>query len=110
MRLLFDHNLSPRLVQRLVDEFPDAQHVLQLGLDMATDEEIWRFAGSHDFIIVTKDADFPDLLTLRGAPPKVVWIRRGNCSTNEIEALIRQNLESILSLARHPEEGVLVLL
>jgi len=53
-------------------------------------------------VIVSKDSDFNDLLLLRGYPPFVVWVRRGNCSTSEIEMLLRDKRTKI---ERLPESG-----
>jgi predicted nuclease of predicted toxin-antitoxin system len=79
--LLFDENLSPRLPALLVDEFPGSRHVRDVGLRGTTDQDIWNFAGAADFTIVTKDDDFRGLSLLRGAPPKVIWLVIGNCTT-----------------------------
>jgi predicted nuclease of predicted toxin-antitoxin system len=81
--LVFDHNLSPKLVDRLNDLYPSSTHVDYVGLGTATDAEVWSFAHVNDLMIVTKDADFSELIVLRGFPPKVIWIRRGNCSTQD---------------------------
>jgi len=61
MKLPFDHNLSPRLVTRLADLFPDSTHTALCGLDQALDLEVWNFARNHGCTIVTKDSDFSDL-------------------------------------------------
>jgi predicted nuclease of predicted toxin-antitoxin system len=79
MKLLYDHNLRPLMVPRLADLFPHSQHVFALGLDRVSDEAIRDYAEQHGFCIVTKDADLSDLCVLLGFPPKIVWIRRGNC-------------------------------
>lgn len=110
MKLLFDPNLSPRLAVRLADVFPDSQHVFQLGLDRTSDEDIWTYARDHEFIIVTKDADFSELSALRGFPPKVLWLCLGNCTTTEIEALLRGHRTAIQQLFNDPEAGTLALL
>lgn len=73
MKLLFDHNLSPRLVSRPADRYPDASHTSLAGLDRATDIAVWLYAQAHAYTIVTKDADFSDASVLRGFPPKVIW-------------------------------------
>ena len=86
MKFLFDENLSPRLVAGLSDVFPASVHVRDVGLARATDAAIWRYARGHDLAIVSKDSDFHQVSFLRGAPPKVIWIRRGNCTTADIEA------------------------
>lgn len=88
MKLLFDHNLPPLLVSRLADLFPGSQHVFPLGLDRASDWQIRDFARQSGYCIVTKDADFSDLCVLLGFPPRIIWIRRGNCSTTALEELL----------------------
>ena len=107
--LLFDQNLSPRLVTRLTDLYPGSTHVDTLGFGSASDREIWDFARTHDYMIVTKDADFGELSILRGIPPKVIWIRRGNCSTKEIEQLLRESYDAIFSFSSDDTSGVLTL-
>lgn len=109
MKLLFDHNLPPRLVSRLRDLFPDSEHVFTIGLDRATDLEIREYAKREDLVIVTKDADFSDLCVLGGFPPKVIWIRRGNCSATNLEELLREHHQQIEALSIEPLIGVLTL-
>jgi predicted nuclease of predicted toxin-antitoxin system len=109
VKLLFDHNLSPRLIKHLADLYPDSNHVYLLGLDQSPDEEVWEFARRGGFLLVTKDADFSDLCLLLGFPPKVIWIRRGNCATAAIEAILRNHHEDITLLERDEVVGVLTL-
>ena len=109
MKLLFDQNLSPRLARRLVDLYPDSAHVSEFGLGQAQDVEVWDHARHEDFLIVSKDSDFNDLSLLRGFPPKVVWIRRGNCTTQEIEEILRQNYDLVEALAQSAHVGILLL-
>ena len=96
MRLLFDQNLSPRLVGVLADLYPDSLHVRAAGLAAADDDIVWDYAGREGFTLVSKDADFHQRSFLFGYPPKVVWIRRGNCSTDDIERLLRQHNAEVL--------------
>jgi predicted nuclease of predicted toxin-antitoxin system len=110
MKLLFDQNLSPRLVGQLADLYPDSNHVYPLGLDRVPDHEVRAYAQREGFLLVTKDADFSDLCVLRGFPPKVIWIRRGNCSTTEIEQILRRHHGDIKALDTDPIMGVLTLL
>lgn len=95
MKLLFDENLSFRLPRALSELFPESLHVEDVGLDQSDDEAIRRYAVEHDFTIVTKDADFAEHCLVKGAPPKVVWIRRGNCSTATVESLLCVHREEI---------------
>jgi predicted nuclease of predicted toxin-antitoxin system len=110
MKLLFDQNLSPRLVGRLADLYPDSNHVYPLGLDRVLDQEVYEYARREGFLLVTKDADFSDLCLLRGFPPKVIWIHRGNCSTAAIEQILRLYYDDIKALDADPVMGVLTLL
>ena len=98
MRLLFDQNLSQYLADRLADLFPDSLHVSSLGLSSASDLEVWETARDQGLALITKDADFNELQILQGFPPYVIWIRRGNCTTGEIEALLRQRSAEIRDL------------
>jgi predicted nuclease of predicted toxin-antitoxin system len=107
--LLFDQNISPRLVDRLTDIYPGSVHVFNLGLGNAMDIEIWQYAYDNDYMIVTKDADFSEFGIIKGFPPKIIWIRRGNCSTQEIETILRENYSAISELSEDPETGILTL-
>ena len=96
--LLLDQNLSPRLVGRLADLFPASTHVATVGLAESADETVWDYAAANGRIVVTKDSDFNDLAVLAGPPPHVVWIQRGNCSTAELEELLRARADAISGL------------
>ena len=96
MRLLFDQNLSPRLVTMLVDLYAGSTHVRNVGLQMADDDVVWTHAIRQEFVIVSKDADFHQRSFVLGHPPKVIWIQRGNCSTDEIAVLLRQRHADVL--------------
>ena len=109
MKLLFDQNLSPGLVTRLADVFPGSRHVYPLGLDKAPDSGVWDFAHDNGFVLVTKDADYSELVLLRGFPPKVLWLRLGNCTTAQVEALLRLHAEAIQQFGSDPAVGILSL-
>ncbi len=98
MKLLFDQNLSFRLVKQLDPLFPDSAHVRLLGMEQRDDRFIWQFARDHGFVIVTQDADFEWLSQLYGFPPKIIWLRCGNTATANIRRLIETNYELILAL------------
>ncbi len=72
MKLLRDQNLSPRLVRRLADLYPNSSHIMEVGLDRSLDKEVWNYARQHEYIIVTKDVDFSELSLVQGFPPKVI--------------------------------------
>ena len=109
MKLIFDHNLSPRLIDRLKDIYSNATHVSLLGMDRALDETIWLYAKINEYIIVTKDSDFNDLSILHGFPPKVIWLQIGNCTTSDIEKLLRDYYEIIVEFESGSNSGILSL-
>lgn len=109
MKLLFDQNLSPRLVKLLNDLYPDANHVYLVHLDQASDAAVWEYAQQHGYAIVTCDVDFSELSMLRSFPPKIIWVRRGNCSTSDIETMLRLHRSDIEALENDPDVGVIEL-
>ena len=110
MKLLFDQNLSPELVLNLADLFPNSKHVHTVSLDRAPDSEVYEYARREGLTLVTKDADFGDLNVLFGFPPKVVWIRWGNCSTATVADILRRHYDDITNLDSDSTKGVLTLL
>jgi predicted nuclease of predicted toxin-antitoxin system len=110
VKLLFDENLSPRLVAYLADIFPDSMHVHSVGLGSLSDREVWDFAREHSYTLVSKDSDFHELSLLLGYPPKVVWIKRGNCNNKQIELILRNKATHIEALGSDPEAAFLLLL
>lgn len=92
MKLLFDENLSHKLVRQLADLFPDSVHVREVGLKAADDPLVWDYAKNNDLMIVSKDSDMHQRSFVFGYPPKIAWIRLGNCSTSDVEKLLRKNL------------------
>jgi len=96
MKLLFDENLSPRLAVMVSDLFPGSTHVRNVGLRSADDPLVWKYAVEGEFAIVSKDSDMHDRSLVFGFPPKVIWVRLGNCSTNDVEKLIRKEIEAVL--------------
>ena len=89
MKLLFDQNLSHRLPGMLSDLFPASTRARLVGLDCASDQELWDYASRGEFAIVSRDVDLVEMATLRGAPPLVIWLRGGNSSTASVEVALR---------------------
>jgi predicted nuclease of predicted toxin-antitoxin system len=110
LKLLFDENLSPRLVDTLADIFPFSAHAHRLNLGSADDTAVWEYAQQHSFTLVSKDSDFHERSLLKGYPPKVIWIKRGNCSNKQIELLLRNKAEQINEMLADPEAAYLILL
>ena len=109
MKLLLDQNLSPRLVNALADLYPGSAHLQDVGLDRASDVEVWTYALKNGYAIVSKDSDFNERAMLYGPPPKVIWIRRGNCNTQQIEQILRHAYANVVLLEATAIEGLLEL-
>lgn len=108
MKLLFDENLAPRLTVALSDLYPGSVHLRDCGLRGATDDEVWQYATRNGLAIVSKDSDFAGRSALYGSPPKVIWLRVGNCTTARAELVLRNTAERVMAFARG-EESCLVL-
>jgi predicted nuclease of predicted toxin-antitoxin system len=93
----------------LADLFPHSNHVEPAGLGAAKDMAVWEYAKNGGYTIVSKDSDFIDLATVKGPPPKVVAVTLGNCSTRQVESLLRMKTQAIIAFERNPEDGILVL-
>jgi len=108
VKLLFDENLSPRLPRLLADIFPGSIHVRDVDMKAADDPSVLGYAKDKDFMVVSKDADMHDISLVSGNPPKVIWLRLGNCSTLQVERLLRRDFDVIklfyedVSVSLHP--------
>jgi len=109
LSLLFDHNLSVHLIERVADLFPGCGHAGAAGLARAEDLAVWNYARGRGLAIFTKDSDFHHLSLFRGFPPKVIWIRTGNCSTRRLEEILRREHRTILAFLASEEEALLSL-
>jgi predicted nuclease of predicted toxin-antitoxin system len=108
VKLLFDQNLSPRLAEELSPLFPGCKHVRELGLERAEDEAVWDFARQNGFAIVSKDSDFHQRSFLLGFPPKVIWVRVGNRSTEDIIRILERNVSVIREFCTDASHAFLV--
>ncbi|MDR1881495.1 MAG: DUF5615 family PIN-like protein [Prevotella sp.] len=105
MKLLFDQNISYRILNRLPDIFFESQQVRTVGLENETDMNIWKYAKNNRFTIVTFDADFYEISLINGHPPKIVWLRTGNLTTLEIVNRIIVNYSIIADFIDNTEQG-----
>ncbi len=106
MKLLFDQNISFRLISKIVSVFPEAKQVRQLEIENYPDIDIWEFAKVNGYTIVTFDADFLDISNLKGHPPKIVWLRFGNTTTDLLAQLIiekRSIIEEFITSKHYSE-------
>ena len=110
MKLLFDANISYRIVKKLQAVFTKPTHVSSVGLLKASDLEIWTYAKNNGYTIVSNDSDFNDLSTLNGFPPKIIWLRLGNTSTGNVATILIHNEKRIKSFIESHESGILEIL
>jgi predicted nuclease of predicted toxin-antitoxin system len=108
VKLLFDANLSPRLAALLHDVFPGSVHVADVGHLAAEDLTIWNHARDNGFTIVSKDSDFHRMSFVLGTPPRVIWLRIGNCATAVVERVLRARLPEIQSFEKSEDAAFLV--
>lgn len=109
MKLLLDENLSDRIVHRIINLYPDSEHVKTLGLTNTDDIVIWEYAKVNNFVIVSKDSDFYQRSLLYGYPPKFIYLRIGNSPTSKIVQILRDGFEVITQFESSETESILVL-
>lgn len=95
MKLLLDENLSRRIVPFLQHEFPGTSQVTLLGLESASDQDIWLRAKKDGYVVVTRDADFQELSLVWGAPPQVIRLRTPNLNRTAVLKMQLDNREQI---------------
>ena len=97
MKLLLDENLSRRLVPFLQHDFPGSTQVVLLGMESASDKEVWTRAQADGYVVVTKDADFQELSLVWGAPPHVIRLRTPNSDRATVLKLLLDNRDLIIT-------------
>ncbi len=107
MRLLFNNNLSHRLIAELADIYPNSLHVRDIGPEDAADTDIWDYAREHGLVIVTQDRDYREMSRVCGQPSKLVFITLRNCPTARVAALFSQHKADLISLEREDDKAVL---
>ena len=109
MRFLVDENLAPRLASDLADLFPGSIHGSSADLGNAPDAVLWEYAKAQAFVFLTKDKDFASLSLAWGAPPKVILLLTGNCSTRAIERVVRDNAVRLVDFEMDTRHSLLIL-
>jgi predicted nuclease of predicted toxin-antitoxin system len=104
-----DENLSSRLVDLLAEHFPESVHANDVGLHGSPDADLWNYAQTHDLVLISKDNDFRQLSFLRGAPPKVVWLRVGNAPTAVIVHLLSSRKADVAAFAGDADSALLTI-
>ena len=107
INILLDENLSFKIKKELKHLFDDLKHVSDLNLVKTDDFAIWDYAKTHQYSIITFDADFIDLSVLNGFPPKIIWLRIGNSATANIVQVLKHNYVIINEFLLSTENGFL---
>lgn len=95
MKILFDQNISFRIISKIKHLYPEAKQIRELGLENLSDMEIWNFANKNQYTIITFDSDFFDISNIKGHPPKVIWLKTGNCTTNNVKEILIDKFEIV---------------
>ena len=96
MKLLLDENLSRRLLPFLQHDYPGSNQVVLLGMESASDREVWQKAKDDDYVILTRDADFQELSLVWGQPPKVIRLKTLNQSRSATLKILIENKPVIM--------------
>jgi predicted nuclease of predicted toxin-antitoxin system len=110
VKLLLDENQSDRIIPKIIDLYPNSEHVKTLRLVNSDDVVIWEFAKSNDFVIVSKDSDFHQRSLLYAHPPKFIYLRIGNSPTSKIVQIMRDKFDTISRFVDSEVESILVLM
>jgi len=107
MKLLFDENISYRILKYIDSHFPGSAHVTTIKKGKITDREIWDYAKQHNYVIVTYDEDFYEWQQLRDFPPYITWLRFGNATTRYIAGKLIRHKNDISKMVSDETKGVL---
>jgi len=107
VKLLFDENISCRIKNKLQKSFPNCVHITDVSNKLLSDTFIWKYAKNNNFIIVTFDEDFSDIQMLKGFPPKIIWLRCGNKTTNVLVEKLIMFKNKIMDFYIDKEQGIL---
>lgn len=103
MKLLFDQNISFRIISKIETNFPLARQVRQIGIENHSDIEIWKYAKDNEYTIVSFDGDFFDLSNFKGHPPKIIWLRFGNTKTDFLAEIFNSRKSIIIDFINADE-------
>ncbi|MFD2570622.1 DUF5615 family PIN-like protein [Spirosoma soli] len=108
MRLLLDQNISFRVVKQLKSTFPEVIGVRECGLYNADDYQIWEYALQNNYTVVTFDKDIPAIGSVKGFPPKIIWLRTGNLSNQAVVSLFVDRASDFVAFIADDKKGCLM--
>lgn len=107
MKLPFDENISYRILKKVKEIFPDSKHTSNISKGLLSDKQIFDYAKAKNLSIVTQDQDFYDLQILYGYPPKIILLRIGNTSTQNILAKLQEKKSELTQFLSNPDFGLI---
>lgn len=70
-----------------------------LGYKNMTDLVIYQLAKKHGkVILVSKDADFIEIITRLGSPPKLISLRIQNCDNRTLWKFLQKHIEEAINM------------
>jgi predicted nuclease of predicted toxin-antitoxin system len=105
MKLLFDQNISFRVVRQLISSFPESESVYTNGLIGKKDFVIWTYAKKNDFTIISQDDDFDKFFIVKGFPPKIILLRTGNIKNPTLVKLLIKRMDKIKQFIENYEQN-----
>lgn len=104
MKIVIDQNISFRIIPHINHLFTEIIHIRTLGWTDAPDIVIFRNAKQQDFdAILTLDEDFDNIILENSPPPKILWLRVRNCTTNHLAKIIVDKIEVINEFLKDKE-------
>src|ERR1044071_9827337 len=107
MNILVDQNISFRVIKKIENVLPEVNHINEFDLVNASDHEIWEFARTNGYCILTFGSDFIEISMVRGFPPKVIWLRIGNTSTEVVARKLISEQNRIKEFLKAPASAIL---
>lgn len=115
--LWLDNQLPPALAPWMRSTLSvECAAVRELNFHRASDFEIFTAARAVHAVVITKDADFVELLDQHGPPPQVVLVTCGNTSNVRLRRLVEsawpivrsmlERGEPLIELGDQPDQGI----
>lgn len=108
-KIWVDANISPAIA-KWMSEFTgyDVKSAFVLNLYYLSDKDIFEMGrNAGNVILVSKDSDFPELVTQLGTPPKLIYLRVGNCDNRKLWRIIKPNIKEALNILTTTDTSII---
>ncbi len=97
MKFLIDAQLPPSLKNLFISKGFDCLHTLDLDLKNETPDSVINFISiNEERIVITKDSDFLESFLLKKQPYKLILVKLGNTSKNEVINFFQNKFNEII--------------